>query len=149
MKIIVAGSRDCTDRNLIFDTITEGIKELGKPSVIIAGGCRGVDKIAVEYAKEYGINYTEYPADWNDIKCEGANIKERVNPWTKKKERYNSMAGFQRNKRMAIDGDALICINIGSTPGTKNMVQLAKDYNLKIYEYCPQPLNAGDFDIDF
>ena len=149
MKIIVAGSRDCVDRKLIYEAIEEGIKELGKPTCIIHGNCRGVDKISEDWAKENGVNYLRYPADWNDIKCEGALVKERVNPWTKKKEKYNANAGFQRNEKMAIDGDALIAVNIGNTPGTKNMVELAKDYNLKVYEYQPQPLNTGDFEINF
>jgi hypothetical protein len=149
MKIIVAGSRDCTDRKLIYEAIEEGIKELGKPTCILHGDCRGVDKIAEDWAKENGVNYISYPADWNNVKCQGALIKERVNPWTKKKEKYNANAGFQRNEKMAIDGEALISINIGNTPGTKNMVSLAKQYNLKIYEYNPQPLNSGDFEIVF
>lgn len=149
MKIIVSGSRDCTDKKLIYEVITAGIEELGKPSVIIHGDCRGVDKISEEYAKEHGINFIRYPADWNDFKCEGALVKERVNPWTKKKEKYNARAGFVRNEKMAIDADALISINIGNTPGTKDMLELAKKYNLKIYQYQPEPLNSGDFEINF
>ena len=148
-KIIVAGPRECTDKDLIYEAIDFGIKELGKPTMIVAGGCIGVDKMAIEYAKEHGFNYVEDYADWNNIKVQGAVIKERVNPWTKKKEKYNANAGFQRNERMASYSDALIAINIGNTPGTSNMIKIAKDFNLKVYIYEPKTLNTGDFLVEF
>jgi hypothetical protein len=149
-KVIVSGSRNCKDEKLVYQTISNGLKTFKKKvTTIIQGDCRGVDKIAKKFAEEHGINCLSYPANWNDIKAEGAVVKERINPYNGKKEKYNCMAGFQRNEQMAMTADALISINTDNSPGTKNMVKLAQEYGLEIYEYEPEELNAGDFMIDF
>lgn len=149
-RVIVSGSRNCKDERLIYEAISKGLKTFQKKvTTILQGECRGVDKIAKKFAEENGINCLSFPADWNNIKAEGALVKERVNPFNGKKEKYNALAGVQRNERMAMSADALIAINTENSPGTNNMIKLAKEYDLEIYVYEPEELNSGDFLINF
>ena len=49
MKIAIVGSRSFCDYDLLEDTLSEFIKENGKPEKIILGGARGADNSAVEW----------------------------------------------------------------------------------------------------
>ena len=114
-----------------------------EPTQIVSGGARGVDKLGEEWALKNGIQVQKFPAAWNDIKAEGAVVKSRTNPWTKKEEKYNSNAGFARNKQMAQYADALVAIDYG-TGGTNNMIKMAQQEGIKIFVYNPRPKNPVD-----
>jgi len=136
MRTIIAGSRECTDYDLMCEVI-EKAKESGITiTTIISGECRGVDKMGEKYAEEKGLNLISFPAKWSDIEVEGAVIKEKMNPWKKKMEKYNSVAGFQRNQLMADNADALIAIDLG-TNGTGDMIKRAEKAGLKVYIHRP------------
>jgi len=109
MRTIIAGSRECTDYNILLSAI----QDLSwKPSVIISGSARGIDQLGEKYAIENGIQLIRFPAQW---------------------DKYGKRAGFIRNEDMAKKADALFAIWDGKSPGTKNMIELAKKYNLLIY----------------
>lgn len=152
--VIVAGSRTCKDKDLVFNTIERGLKELGiSPTEIVSGTAQGVDKLGEEYAKTYGINIVTFPAKWDDIsECEPKHIKERYNKWKKTMEKYNCMAGFHRNEKMAeyaaSKNGALIAIDLG-TNGTKDMIERAEKHGLKIYLYEPEPIQPHEFGYNF
>lgn len=59
--------------------------------------------------KGYTVNY--YPANW---------------------KLYGKRAGFLRNEQMAQNADALVAFWNGESRGTKNMIELAKRYGLKM-----------------
>lgn len=150
IKLIIAGSRDLKDYAVVEEAIHKGLEvlKIEKVSQVVSGHASGVDTLGEEWALKNGINIVTFPADWKDIKAPGAVIKERYNQWTKKNEKYNANAGFQRNAEMAEYADALIAVNLG-TNGTDNMVKLAKQKGLLVYEYKPEPLQDDEFDYKF
>lgn len=109
-KVIIAGSRDFTDYTLLktkCDNILSNLTDV----VIISGKARGADSLGEIYAKERGYSIEEYPADWNQ---------------------FGRAAGHIRNEEMAKNATHLIAFWDGVSPGTKGMISLAKNYNLKI-----------------
>ena len=108
MKTIIAGSRtfiDYTVLSLIMDKIH------WKPTLIISGGARGVDKLGERYAKENNIPLEIVPAKW---------------------DLYGKKAGYIRNKIMAEKGEALVALWDGESRGTKMMIELAKSIGLVV-----------------
>ena len=111
-RVIVAGSRGFIDyillRNsldkLLCDKTSDGIE-------IVSGTAKGADSLGEQYATEHGYSIKQFPADW-DI--------------------YGKSAGYRRNKEMAEYADALVAFWDGVSPGTKHMIDLAKEKNLKI-----------------
>lgn len=150
IKLIVAGSRNVTDYNLVKEAIEAGIEHLKieKISEIVSGHAKGADQLGEDWGRAHGINIVTFPAKWDDIKAEGAIVKERVNPWTKKKEKYNANAGFARNQEMAEYADALIAIDM-DTGGTNDMIKRANEQKLLVYKHKPHPMTDDEFDYKF
>lgn len=123
MKIIIAGSRTITDEVKVSFIIANGLCKLlpederGAPVIfdceIVSGTASGVDKLGEKYAKDWSIKLKKFPADWG---------------------KYGKRAGYLRNKQMAEYADALILIWDGKSRGSQMMLELAKQYKLKIYE---------------
>lgn len=133
MKVIIAGDRECTDYSLVDRAVSKSGFTITE---IVSGGARGIDKTGEKWAKQNCIPLKVFSASWDDLKQDGAVIKTKINPWTKKPEKYNANAGFYRNEEMAKYADALIAIQPnGPTNGTQNMIKFAKQHNLQIYEY--------------
>lgn len=67
MKVLVTGSRDWIDRHTIFRAL------MGFPpgTVLINGGCKGVDQLSTDVAKELNFTVKEYLADWSEGKKAG------------------------------------------------------------------------------
>lgn len=103
-KLIVAGSRDFTDYQLLHDCVIElANTEYRKLAVsLVSGMARGADAMAVRLAKDYGIQLYEFPANWN---------------------LYGKSAGYIRNSDMAKFSDGLIAFWDGASRGTKNMIE--------------------------
>ncbi|RXP46200.1 DUF2493 domain-containing protein [Lutibacter sp. HS1-25] len=72
---------------------------------------KGADKLGEQYAAEKGFHIKQFSADW---------------------KRYKRAAGSKRNQQMANYAEALIAFWDGKSRGTKNMIEVAKSYNLKI-----------------
>ena len=111
MNLIIAGCRDFTDRNFIYEEIDSFIKVYGEPDCIIEGGATGVDRISGEYAKEHNISLRIFKADWN---------------------KYGRAAGPIRNEEMAKHGTHLLAFWDCKSRGTKNMIEMAKLYGLTV-----------------
>lgn len=75
------------------------------------GNCRGADKLGENYAYLYGEDAKQFPADWKN---------------------YGKSAGYIRNKQMAEYATHLIALWDGQSKGTKSMIDLAKQYGLKV-----------------
>lgn len=110
MKVIIAGSRTITDYDLICRMCDRILSEQTDIE-IVSGTARGVDKLGERYAKERDYILHKFPADW---------------------DKYGKGAGYLRNEEMAKYADALIAFWDGSSKGTKNMIDLANRYGLKI-----------------
>jgi hypothetical protein len=104
VRVLVCGSRHYCNYRKIFTRLANM-----KISLIIAGGARGADTLAVRAAKECGFSYAEYPADW---------------------ERYGKKAGPIRNQQMLDMGkpDFVLAFHddVESSKGTKDMILRAK-----------------------
>ena len=111
MRVIIAGSRDVTQRQ--FD---EAIVEIPwAPAVVVCGMARGVDLMGRSWAKKNGILVAEFPANWNP----GGGGVDRS-------------AGYKRNVQMANNADALFAIWDGESKGTKHMIDIAMKKGLPI-----------------
>ena len=110
MKVIVAGSRNFHDSNFIYKKLDFLFSKISSIE-IVEGGCRGVDLIAKQYAKDRSLPYKEFPANW---------------------EVYGKKAGPIRNEQMALYADGLVAFYDGKSAGTGNMIQTAQKAKLKI-----------------
>lgn len=123
MKVIVAGGR--------YYNLTEEDKKylLSKVkdetiTTLICGMASGVDIQTYNLLKEV-VPCEEYPALWDDLSVIPCNIK-----YTKQRKPYNSLAGPNRNAKMAENAEAVILFPGGT--GTDNMYKQSKKYGLKI-----------------
>ena len=140
MKVALSGGKTFNDYSLFCEIIEKAIAEFGQSiSTILSTSEKGVNSLGEKYAKEKGINLIKYPANWNDINHPDAVVKERENPWKKKIEKYNSKAGFIRDKKLIDDSDAIISIDIDYSANS-SMLKLAREKNIKIYEYRPDSI---------
>ena len=112
-RVIIAGSRDFNDYNLLkekCDTFLE-IKRMVNDIQIVSGGARGADSLGERYAAEKGYNLQLFNADW---------------------EKYGKSAGYKRNVEMAENADALIAFWDGQSRGTEHMIRTARDHKLSV-----------------
>lgn len=109
MKTIIAGGRNVTDLQLVFDAVDESGFEITE---VVSGCARGADSLGEDYAKMSNIPVKKFPADW---------------------DAHGRSAGFIRNGLMSSYGDALIALWDGESRGTKNMIHQAKRKGLKVY----------------
>ena len=116
MKILICGSRFYTDYSSILQYV-RSLKDaaINESIVIIAGGARGADTLAVKAAIACGFPFREYPAQW---------------------EKYGKKAGPIRNQTMLDMGNPDIVVafheDIESSKGTKDMVSRAKKSGIPV-----------------
>jgi len=116
MRIIIAGSRTITDYDKVDQSMLDAIGSnfVGLDIEVILCGCaKGVDSLGEQWAQRHGIQVEYYPAEW---------------------DKYGKSAGYRRNVRMAEHADALILVWDGKSKGSKHMLNIAKEQNLKIFE---------------
>ena len=109
MKIIIAGTRTFNNYILLSQIINYYTKNISNFE-IVSGCARGVDTLAIKFAKEYNIKVHEFPANW---------------------DQYKKRAGYLRNIEMAKFSNALIAIWDGKSRGTKHMIDIADQYQLR------------------
>ena len=129
IKVIIAGSRNFYDYNIVEDTVVSYFMSRGilKEKVeIISGGARGADNLGEQLAKSYKLKLTVFPAQWDT---------------------YGKAAGMIRNKEMAdyaiknSDKAILFAFWDGQSRGTKGMIDIAKQCKMETvirkvdYEY--------------
>jgi hypothetical protein len=109
MKVIIAGSRDITDYNLILKAVKEARFVITE---VVCGGARGVDRLGKEFAEKNHISIKFFIPDWDG---------------------KGKAAGHIRNREMVDYADALIAIWDGKSAGTKGMIDYATKKGLKVY----------------
>lgn len=116
LRVIIAGSREFDNYNLLESTISNFIKENTNNVEIVSGTARGADQLGEQFAIEYGYQIKRFPANWN---------------------LYGKSAGPIRNREMAEYASGgqgvLFAFWDGKSRGTKSMIDLAKKYGLEVY----------------
>lgn len=110
MKVIIAGSRDFNDYNLLCEKC-DAILSTQKDVEIVCGMARGADLLGKQYAESRGYPVKEFPAEW---------------------EKLGKIAGPIRNIQMRDYADALICFWDGVSTGTNHMVKAAEAKGMKV-----------------
>lgn len=112
-KVIIAGSRDFSDYELLKKVCDHmlSLKKDTNDIVIVSGCARGADTLGERYAKERGFEVERHPANW---------------------EKDGKAAGILRNTEMATVSHACICFWDGVSRGTKNMIDTATKFGLKL-----------------
>jgi len=116
MKVIIAGNRGIND----YAFVLAAIEESGWESLItevVSGGAQGVDTLGEQWANEHGVPIKTFPFPEN-------------NPSLSRKE-----SAMMRNQSMAEYADALLAVTdeLHSSPGTNQMIELAKGRGLKVF----------------
>ena len=110
MKIIIAGSRDITDYDLVKSIIIESNFNITE---VVSGCCRGVDTLGERFAIENNILIKNFKPNWKS---------------------FGLYAGILRNKKMSEYADGLIAISKSPiSKGTLSMVKCAREHDLKVY----------------
>lgn len=113
IKIIIAGSRDFEDYELLKRFCDSIIEKLALTDVqIVSGGCSGADYLGEQYALERGHKLVNILPNW---------------------ELHGKAAGPIRNREMAQYADILIAFWDGKSRGTKSMIDEASKASLVIY----------------
>lgn len=109
-RVIISGDRNWDDLDL-RTKMRQLLVQMPPGVEIIHGGCRGVDMMADQLARELGFVVKQFPADWN---------------------KYGRTAGPIRNKEMLkyasekISAVYLFHQHITDSKGTKNMMNQAQ-----------------------
>lgn len=119
--LIIAGSRDFTNKRLLYQKCDRVLSKITKNIVIRSGMANGADKLGVMYARDRGYDLEKFPANWypNGV--------------------YSRSAGHKRNREMA-NGDnrypakanALIAFWDEKSKGTKGMIEYAEKRGLQV-----------------
>ena len=121
LRIIIAGKRDFYDFNRLSrfcDNIIKPLENSFSKITIISGNALGTDRMGEEYAKQRNYNLIIFPAKWFE---------------------FGKKAGPIRNSQMAdyaISDNAealLIAFWNGESKGTADMINKAKNKNMKIF----------------
>lgn len=111
IKCVIAGSRVFTRWKEIYPII-DYFNQFLNIDEVVSGGARGVDRIGEHWAEDNFIEVKQFIPDWNGL---------------------GKKAGIVRNEEMAKYANAAIIIWDGESRGTKNMIENALKYGLKLY----------------
>ncbi len=111
-KVIVAGSRDFTDYQLLEQKLNYYFSKRNVQDIlIISGMARGADKLAVKYAMKNGVDHHPMPALW---------------------KMFGKRAGYLRNDHMLELADAVVAFWDGISKGTKHMIDSALEKGIPV-----------------
>ena len=110
MRVAVVGSRFFTDYNYVKSSL-DIVSEFKEITVIISGGHRGADTLGERYAKENGIEFVLFAADWN---------------------KYGKAAGPIRNKQIIEEGKPELVVAFKPGKGTKTTINYAERNNIEV-----------------
>ena len=111
MKVIIAGSRDITDRDLVYRAVAESGFEITE---VVCGAARGADCCGAHWGVDHGVPVKLFHPDW---------------------DKHGKAAGPIRNRQMAEYADALILVWDGQSKGSANMLNHAVACGLRVYEH--------------
>ena len=112
--VVVYGGRDFGNRKVLFKKMYKFHAKYDF-DFIVAGGADGVDKLAIEWAKDAGLPFKEEPADWSNLDVKPCLVK------TGKYGPYNALAGLARNQSMLDKFKPKYAIQFPGGTGTEDM----------------------------
>ena len=112
LRVLVCGGRDYQDRQFLV-SVLDKLRADCVISHIIAGGARGADTFAEEWAKAVGLPCTVYRAEW---------------------ERLGRKAGPTRNQQMLDLGMPNLVVAFPGGRGTADMVRRARTAGVEVIE---------------
>lgn len=112
---LVVGTRTFCDYDLMVQKL-DYILKYHKKTVIVSGGAKGADSLAERYAKEHGLTFVIFRAEW---------------------DKYGKSAGYIRNKKMHeyianMPQRGCAAFWDGKSKGTAHNFELAKKYKTQI-----------------
>lgn len=115
VRVIIAGSRTFNDYNKVVKAACEYLNP-NDDITIISGAAKGADTLGELFADRNGLSLVKMPAKW---------------------DLYGKRAGYLRNEEMAnyaAEGRGiLLAFWNGKSPGTKHMIQIAKEKGLEVH----------------
>lgn len=103
-KALVCGGRDYSDRQKLYEVLDEMHRH--KPiGLLIAGGARGADSLAADWASYRNVEKRVFRADW---------------------ENEGRSAGVKRNQRMLDEGEPDLVVAFPGGRGTADMIRRAE-----------------------
>jgi hypothetical protein len=126
ISVIVAGSRDFNDYQLLKNVLDHYLSNYDRSNVtIISGTARGADRLGEQYARQRGMELSRFPANW---------------------KKYGKSAGFERNMRMSMFADVLVAFWDGQSRGTKHMIDTMQKAGkqAKVIHFCSQPVQSSE-----
>ena len=113
MKVAIVGSRDFPDLRRVRLYVRQNI---GRISLLISGGARGVDWAAEEEADAMGIPAKIFSADWDG---------------------FGRSAGFRRNVDIVKAADKVVVFWDGLSAGARHDIDLALKYHKDLEVHFP------------
>lgn len=110
IRVLVCGGRDFDDRAAL-DAALDRLHAQHRFTLLIAGGARGADTMAEQWARDRGIRTRIYMARWTI---------------------YGRAAGPIRNARMLRKGRPDLVVAFPGGKGTAGMVALARDAGVEV-----------------
>jgi hypothetical protein len=106
--VAIVGSR----RYPTLYDIIEFVKRLPGDAIVVSGGAKGVDTIAVETALMCGLGTIVFPAEW---------------------DKHGRSAGYIRNKDIVSRADVVVAFWDGVSRGTAHSMDLALSMGKPLY----------------
>lgn len=100
MRVAIVGSRDYRNRTAVVNYVCD----LPDGTVVVSGGARGVDSLAVKMAEECGLSFVVFYADWS----------------------LGKKAGPLRNQKIVDHADMVVAFHDGVSRGTRSTIELAR-----------------------
>ena len=110
-RVIIAGSRDFEDYELLRNKMDFLLSNIKETVLIISGMARGADRLGLRYAREREYEVMEFYANW---------------------DYHGKQAGYIRNVEMAEHADALVAFWDGKSRGTGHMINIAREKGLRV-----------------
>ena len=121
----MCGSREWDDRAMVGVVLRGLLDKHGDALHLIGGEARGADCMARQFAEQFGVEFSGYPAKWDDYAP---------------KDRWR--AGHDRNQRMLDEGkpDLVVAFKDGLDPkltsgGTENMIKIAQKADVLVWAF--------------
>jgi hypothetical protein len=112
MILIISGSRDFDDYDLMCQKLKQLEDGLEVVTEVVCGGAKGADSLGKQWADEHDVP-----------------VKMMLAQWSKN----GKAAGPIRNREMAEYAEALMAFWDGDSPGTKNMINTMRELKKPIH----------------